>query len=264
MPMRDPENPHSPASDPACFEQLRYEQDGPVARITLNRPERHNALSMRLSEELTAALELVGLSQSVKVLVIAGAGGTFCAGDDITEMGLWGDANQIMRRVRGYQRMADSRCRPGQGHRELHRRRRAVEGTARARARLLDRRSQAIGPCGGFLMQISQLPHIGFQVAAAAAGSELALVGRHRFSCYALIFRLEQIGPGRSRLTAETRAAFPGLAGRVYRALVIGTHGHVVVVALLLSAIKRRSEKPTQTLHISAPGVEALTPPGGR
>ncbi|HEX3391950.1 MAG TPA: hypothetical protein VHS55_05265 [Solirubrobacteraceae bacterium] len=32
----------------------------------------------------------------------------FCSGDDITEMGSWGNANEIMRRVRGYQRMADT------------------------------------------------------------------------------------------------------------------------------------------------------------
>jgi enoyl-CoA hydratase len=89
-------------------EELTYEEDGPVARITLNRPERHNALSMQLSEELTAALERVRDSRSVKVLVVGGAGETFCAGDDITEMGQWGDANQIVRRVRGYQRMADT------------------------------------------------------------------------------------------------------------------------------------------------------------
>ncbi len=92
----------------AAFEQLIYEEDGPVARITLNRPERRNALSMRLSDELTAALEQVQISETVKVLVVGGAGETFCAGDDITEMGLWGNANQIMRRVRGYQRMADT------------------------------------------------------------------------------------------------------------------------------------------------------------
>jgi enoyl-CoA hydratase len=95
-------------TDPSKLEQLLYEQDGPVARITLNRPERRNALSMRLSEELLAALELVQRSETVKVLVIQGAADTFCAGDDITEMGLWGDANQIIRRVRGYQRMADT------------------------------------------------------------------------------------------------------------------------------------------------------------
>ena len=96
------------AGDPSTFEQLLYQEDGPVAQITLNRPERRNALSMQLSEELVAALEFVRRSETVKVLVIAGAGGTFCAGDDITEMGLWGNANEIMRRVRGYQRMADT------------------------------------------------------------------------------------------------------------------------------------------------------------
>jgi enoyl-CoA hydratase len=96
------------AGDPSTFEQLLYEEDGPVAQITLNRPERRNALSMRLSEEIVSALEIVQRSETIKVLVIQGAAGTFCAGDDITEMGLWGNANQIMRRVRGYQRMADT------------------------------------------------------------------------------------------------------------------------------------------------------------
>ncbi len=96
------------AGDTSTFEQLLYEQDGPIARITLNRPERRNALSMQLSEELVAALEFVQRSETVKVLVVQGAAGTFCAGDDITEMGLWGNANQIVRRVRGYQRMADA------------------------------------------------------------------------------------------------------------------------------------------------------------
>lgn len=98
--------PTSPGSP--NFEQLVYEEDGPVARITLNRPRRRNALSMQLSAELTAALGRVQASETAKVLVIAGAGETFCAGDDITEMGLWGNANQIMRRVAGYQRMADT------------------------------------------------------------------------------------------------------------------------------------------------------------
>ncbi len=93
---------------PEAFEQLIYEQDGPVLRVTLNRPERRNALSIKLSEELTAAIERVRCSDTVKVLIIQGAGETFCSGDDITEMGQWGNANEIMRRVRGYQRMADA------------------------------------------------------------------------------------------------------------------------------------------------------------
>lgn len=103
-----PTIPTAASRDPASFEQLLYQEDGPIARITLNRPERRNALSMQLSEELTAALEVVQGSQTVKVLVIEGAAGTFCAGDDISEMGQWGNANEIVRRVRGYQRMADT------------------------------------------------------------------------------------------------------------------------------------------------------------
>jgi len=63
----------------------------------------------------------------------------------------------------------------------------------------------------------------GFRVAAAVPQRELVLEGRHRFSSYAFIFRLEEVGPGRSRLRAESRGTFPGLVGRCYQGLVIGT-----------------------------------------
>ncbi|MGW2823012.1 hypothetical protein ACWC24_18775 [Streptomyces sp. NPDC001443] len=81
----------------------------------------------------------------------------------------------------------------------------------------------------------------GWRVVAADPGRELVLQGRHRFSSYALIFRIDRLGPGRSRLRAESRAAFPGLAGGLYRGLLIGTGGHVVGMRRLLSAIRRRS-----------------------
>lgn len=83
----------------------------------------------------------------------------------------------------------------------------------------------------------------GFRVVAAVPAAELVLAGRHRFSSYALIFRLEQLSAGRSRLRAESRAAFPGWAGSVYRLLVVGTGGHGAVVRHLLSTVKRRSER---------------------
>jgi hypothetical protein len=85
----------------------------------------------------------------------------------------------------------------------------------------------------------SALP--GFRVVAAVPGRELVLAGRHRFSSYALVFHLEPAGPGCSRLRAETRAAFPGLSGSLYRRLVIGTGGHAVGMRRLLSAVGRRS-----------------------
>ncbi|GAA3840001.1 hypothetical protein ACFS5L_18080 [Streptomyces phyllanthi] len=84
----------------------------------------------------------------------------------------------------------------------------------------------------------------GFRVAVAVPGRELVLEGRHRFSTYALIFRVEPDGPGRSRLRAETRAVFPGPAGGLYRRAVMGTGGHGCGVRHLLSAVRRRAESP--------------------
>ncbi|MEU7379549.1 hypothetical protein AB0A91_05950 [Streptomyces sp. NPDC042207] len=75
---------------------------------------------------------------------------------------------------------------------------------------------------------------------AADTGRELVLTGCHRFSSHALTFRLEPAGPGRSRLCAETRAAFPGPAGALYRRLV-STGGHAMGMRRLLSAIDRKS-----------------------
>lgn len=83
----------------------------------------------------------------------------------------------------------------------------------------------------------------GFHVESAEPPSELGLAGRHRFSTYLLSFRLEEADRGRTRLVAETRAAFPSLKGRVYRALVIGTRMHVLVTRRLLTATKRRTER---------------------
>jgi hypothetical protein len=82
----------------------------------------------------------------------------------------------------------------------------------------------------------------GFAVARAEPGSELALVGRHRYSEYALVFRLTGSG-GTTRLRAETRARFPGAAGRLYRAAVIGSRGHVILTMRLLAAAKSRAER---------------------
>lgn len=82
----------------------------------------------------------------------------------------------------------------------------------------------------------------GFHVQVADPGRQLALVGGHRFSRYALTFRLDPIDRG-TRLRAETRAEFPGLRGRAYRAMVIGSRMHVVVTRRLLGAAKRRAER---------------------
>jgi enoyl-CoA hydratase len=89
------------------FENLIYEEKDKTAFITLNRPEVKNALSMKLSDEIVSAIEIVRKSKNLNYLVIKGAGNNFCVGDDISEMTRWGDANDITRRARYYQNMAN-------------------------------------------------------------------------------------------------------------------------------------------------------------
>ena len=60
-----------------------YETDGRVARITLNRPERLNAIDEAMPSELQAAVERANADDTVHVLVLAGAGRAFCAGYDL-------------------------------------------------------------------------------------------------------------------------------------------------------------------------------------
>ncbi len=83
----------------------------------------------------------------------------------------------------------------------------------------------------------------GFCVTRSIAPVMLALAGEHRFAKYALVFRIDLLPGQRSRVKLETRAQFPGRRGRLYKAGVIGTHGHVLVVNRMLRAIKRRAER---------------------
>ena len=68
------------------YEHLISKHDGPVVRITLNRPERRNALSLDLMREVIAALEAVRTDPDARVVVIDGAGPVFSAGHDLSEM----------------------------------------------------------------------------------------------------------------------------------------------------------------------------------
>ena len=57
-----------------------------VATLTLNRPEKHNALSAQMLAELTQAAADLGADQNVRVVVLTGAGKSFCAGGDLEWM----------------------------------------------------------------------------------------------------------------------------------------------------------------------------------
>src|SRR5712672_127616 len=63
---------------PSPSGKLIVGHDGPVTTITLNRPEVHNALDQELSAELNVAVKDVAVDRECRVLVIRGAGHTFC------------------------------------------------------------------------------------------------------------------------------------------------------------------------------------------
>ena len=82
-------------------------------------------------------------------------------------------------------------------------------------------------------------PPAGFEVEREIPGEQLDMAGRHRFSRYRLVFELADAADNETRLSARTYAEFPGLHGRVYRALVIGTRLHVLATNQILRSIRR-------------------------
>ena len=71
---------------PASSEHLLVEQDGYVATLTLNRPEARNAFSPEMLVGLADAWEWIDTDPAVRVAILTGAQGTFCAGADLKAM----------------------------------------------------------------------------------------------------------------------------------------------------------------------------------
>ena len=73
------------------FETLRYEVADRVLTLTLNRPDRMNAFTGRMCDELIAAFDQAAADDNVKVVIVTGAGKAFCAGSDLERGGeTWG------------------------------------------------------------------------------------------------------------------------------------------------------------------------------
>ena len=99
-PVAKPRKIRTPA--PICYTTLGIAIRDAVAFVTLNRPDVHNAFDETLIAEFTAALRALGADDAVRVVVVAGAGASFCAGADLN----W------MKRMAGYssaQNLADAR-----------------------------------------------------------------------------------------------------------------------------------------------------------
>ena len=64
------------------FADLLYEVDGHVCTLTLNRPQRRNALSANLVNELIVGLETAAADPDIGAIILTGAGKAFCSGGD--------------------------------------------------------------------------------------------------------------------------------------------------------------------------------------
>lgn len=82
-----------------AYENLLLGVQGPLAVITLNRPNRRNALSLELMLELIECLDGIGQNPEVRAVILAAAGKVFCSGHDLTEM--------VGRNINEYRRLFD-------------------------------------------------------------------------------------------------------------------------------------------------------------
>ena len=78
--------PARPDPDPDRTTVL-IDRDGDRLSLTLDRPHRHNAISMRLRDELHAALTIAVVDDSIREVVVGGNGPSFCSGGDLGEFG---------------------------------------------------------------------------------------------------------------------------------------------------------------------------------
>lgn len=77
------------------YKTLLAESDAGVARITLNRPERRNAIGSQMVNELLWALGDAHADDAVRSVVITGAGNAFCAGGDFQQMTAGSEAGEL-------------------------------------------------------------------------------------------------------------------------------------------------------------------------
>jgi len=76
---------------------VSFERNGHVATITLDRPEKKNALNLPMRTELPKLFEQIQDDVSIRAIVLTGAGRDFCAGADVSEMGGGGIADSMAR-----------------------------------------------------------------------------------------------------------------------------------------------------------------------
>ena len=208
-------------------ELVTVERDGAVAVVTMNRPDKRNALSLELREVLRDALNALSGDDAIRCLVITGAGTAFCAGMDTTEFG--GDRAHKERIVElsiGLFRSLGNCPKPIVG---------AINGPAVAGgfalALLCDMRLAATDAQMGFLENRRGIPPSYAAARAAlpaALAADLCLTGRlleaeeaQRLGVVAEVHSPSNLMPRATELAAEIAAAPPSASLETKRRIVI-------------------------------------------
>ena len=125
------------------YSQIKYEVQGPAAIVTLNRPEKMNAFTRTMMDEIIAAMDEADADDAVRAVVFTGSGErAFCAGADLTPEGgghVFSDPNPV-------EDLSDERVRDGGGRLSL---------------RLFDSKKPLISACNGVAVGVGitmQLP----------------------------------------------------------------------------------------------------------
>ena len=196
----------------AVYETIRYEVDGPVATLTLNRPERLNAVTNRMQDELRQIMTAVERNSAVVGVVLTGAGRAFCAGADVGDL-----EEQVADSLEEYRPERHDELQPGGADAEPH--------FQRGLTYLMAVRKPVIaainGPCAGMGLAMAAASDVRFAGEDAffvSAFAQRGLVAEHATSW--ILPRL--LGPARAldllwtgrRVSAE-EALQIGLVNRV-------------------------------------------------
>ncbi|HSE03361.1 MAG TPA: enoyl-CoA hydratase-related protein, partial [Methylomirabilota bacterium] len=183
-----------------AFVALRYEVAEGIATVTLNRPDKLNALDTVMLEELLAVLELADADDAVRALIVTGAGRAFCAGADLSGGG------------RTFDRVARGRGETPGAHRD---------GGGRVTLRIFEMKKPLIaainGPAVGF--DITMTLPMDIRIASTAARFGFVFARRGVVPEAASTWFLPRlVGPSQAAEWVYTGRVFPAeeaLAGRL-------------------------------------------------
>ena len=144
------------------YTQIALDIDGPVATVTLNRPEKMNAFTRTMMAEFIDALDVTDADDSVRAVIVTGAGDrAFCAGADLTPEGgghVFSDPEQV-------DDLSDPKVRDGGGQLTL---------------RLFNSKKPLIGACNGVAVGVGATMQLPFDIRLASEDARYGFVFARR------------------------------------------------------------------------------------